>query len=283
MGQEQSNLPSNNLVVQLHMQNYEKLTKLIEQKLSDQTFTIDKRINQMDDTLLHYAAFKRDKKLVLHLIAKIRGIQLLEMQQMIKKQNQCQKVNENLMNHTIIIYIINQIIKQLLIINMSAKKNTNQFEQDSEEEQIQKKIKKNEEQKKSDEQNDEEFEVDSELQEDEEIEDDGIQTSSHSSIDIQAYLQQRDQIPDEDDDDDDNQQKQKKQTQQKQQQQKVSKKQQDDDENDDDEDDDDDIEDEDEDDQEQVDDDDEDDDENDQPPQKKQKVQQQQQPQKKQR
>ncbi|CAD8138875.1 unnamed protein product [Paramecium octaurelia] len=70
MGQEQSNLPSNNLVVQLHMQNYEKLTKLIEQKLSDQTFTIDKRINQMDDTLLHYAAFKRDKKLVQFLLAK---------------------------------------------------------------------------------------------------------------------------------------------------------------------------------------------------------------------
>ncbi|CAD8043272.1 unnamed protein product [Paramecium primaurelia] len=70
MGQEQSNLPSNNLVVQLHMQNYEKLTKLIEQKLSDQTFTIDKRINQMDDTLLHYAAFKRDKKLVQYLLSK---------------------------------------------------------------------------------------------------------------------------------------------------------------------------------------------------------------------
>ncbi|CAD8140096.1 unnamed protein product [Paramecium pentaurelia] len=70
MGQEQSNLPSNNLVVQLHMQNYEKLTKLIEQKLSDQTFTIDKRINQMEDTLLHYAAFKRDKKLVQYLLSK---------------------------------------------------------------------------------------------------------------------------------------------------------------------------------------------------------------------
>ncbi|CAK74975.1 unnamed protein product (macronuclear) [Paramecium tetraurelia] len=78
MGQEQSviiwlqsqNLPSNNLVVQLHMQNYEKLTRLIEQKLSDQTFTIDKRINQMDDTLLHYAAFKRDKKLVQYLLSK---------------------------------------------------------------------------------------------------------------------------------------------------------------------------------------------------------------------
>ncbi|EGR29586.1 hypothetical protein IMG5_153070 [Ichthyophthirius multifiliis] len=68
MGAQGSNLPNNNLVVLLHLEDFKKLKATIESKQKETGFNINEPINKMGDTLLHYAAYKNNKQLIKYLI-----------------------------------------------------------------------------------------------------------------------------------------------------------------------------------------------------------------------
>ncbi|KAL4453969.1 hypothetical protein ABPG74_003852 [Tetrahymena malaccensis] len=68
MGASGSNLPANNLVVLLHLEDTKKIKALIEQKTKEENFNINEPINKMGDTILHYASYKKNKDLVKYLL-----------------------------------------------------------------------------------------------------------------------------------------------------------------------------------------------------------------------
>ena len=67
MGIAPSNISSSSIISTLQIQNFEKTKEFIERKIKTDPDFINKPVNQMDDTILHYAAFKKDKQLIIYL------------------------------------------------------------------------------------------------------------------------------------------------------------------------------------------------------------------------
>ena len=76
MGSTPSNIPSNNVVVALQIENFEKIKDLIDSKLKKDKDFINKPVNKMDDRILHYAAFKKHKQLIQYLLEKGADVEL---------------------------------------------------------------------------------------------------------------------------------------------------------------------------------------------------------------
>jgi len=78
------NLPANNLVVLLHLEDIKKIKHLIDTKIKEENFNVNDPINKVDicmilffgliictkmgDTALHYAAYKKNKEIIKYLL-----------------------------------------------------------------------------------------------------------------------------------------------------------------------------------------------------------------------